>query len=83
MDLEKIITIKDLLGGYKNKKYSSKEVINLFAGRSKALQPKLNHYITLNEDLKNIPEQAIPIAYKDIFSTKGVKTTAASKILQN
>jgi len=83
LDLEKIITIKDLLGGYKNKKYSSKEVINLFAGRSKALQPKLNHYITLNEDLKNIPEQAIPIAYKDIFSTKGVKTTAASKILQN
>lgn len=79
----KILTIKDLLKGYKNKEYSSKEVISLFAKRSKDLQPKLNHYITLNEGLKDIPDQAIPIAYKDIFSTKDVKTTAASQILEN
>ena len=78
-----ILTIKDLLQGYKNREYSSKEVIELFAGRSKDLQPKLNHYITLNKNLKDIPDQAIPVAYKDIFSTKNVKTTAASKILQN
>jgi aspartyl-tRNA(Asn)/glutamyl-tRNA(Gln) amidotransferase subunit A len=76
-------TIKELLKKYKNKDLSSKEVIAHFAKRSKEFQPKLNHYITLNEHLKDIPKNAIPVAHKDIFSTKGVKTTCASKVLEN
>ncbi|PIR43350.1 Asp-tRNA(Asn)/Glu-tRNA(Gln) amidotransferase GatCAB subunit A [candidate division WWE3 bacterium CG10_big_fil_rev_8_21_14_0_10_32_10] len=81
--MKNILTIKDLLKGYKKKEYSSVDVIKHFGSVSKSLQIKLNHYITLNEDLKNIPKNAIPIAYKDIYSTKGIKTTAASKILDN
>jgi len=76
-------TIKDLLHGYKDKKYSSKEVIEYFYNVSKNLQPILNHYVNLVEDLKDIPDKAIPIAYKDIYSTKNFKSTAASNILKN
>ena len=75
-------TIKDLLKLYKNKNTSSKDVIEHFLNISKKLQPKLNHYITIKED-KELPKNAIPIAHKDIFSTKGLKTTCASKILKN
>jgi aspartyl-tRNA(Asn)/glutamyl-tRNA(Gln) amidotransferase subunit A len=76
-------TIKDLLTGYKQKKFSPKEIVEHFANVSKTTQSTLNHYITLTEDFSSIPQNAIPIAYKDIFSTKDVKTTCASNMLKN
>nr|MBP7859798.1 Asp-tRNA(Asn)/Glu-tRNA(Gln) amidotransferase subunit GatA [Patescibacteria group bacterium] len=76
-------TIKELLDAYKNKTLDSKEVIKYFLSRSKELQPTLNHYITIQEMDREIPEQAIPTAYKDIYSTKGVLTTCSSKMLSN
>lgn len=78
-----IETIKQLLEKYERKEVSSKEVIEYFYNRSKSLQPVLNHYTNLRDSIDNIPENAIPIAYKDIYSTKDFKSTAASNILKD
>ena len=85
----------DLVDKIKNKKLSSKEITEAFINRSKK-SSKLNSYITDNFDNalnrakefdekpdfnKKIP--AIPLAVKDLFCTKNLRTTAGSKILEN
>ncbi|MDC3066194.1 Asp-tRNA(Asn)/Glu-tRNA(Gln) amidotransferase subunit GatA [Candidatus Pelagibacter sp.] len=85
----------DLVDKIKNKKLSSKEITEAFINRSKK-SIKLNSYITDNFDNalncakefdekpdfnKKIP--GIPIAVKDLFCTKNLRTTAGSKILEN
>jgi aspartyl-tRNA(Asn)/glutamyl-tRNA(Gln) amidotransferase subunit A len=53
-------------------------------------QAELNIYLTLNEDAKKqalaareLPLRGLPIAVKDNFCTKGLRTTASSKVLDN
>ena len=85
----------DLVDKIKNKKLSSKEITEAFINRSKK-SSKLNSYITENFDNalnrskefdekpdfnKKIP--GIPLAVKDLFCTKNLRTTAGSKILEN
>ena len=85
----------DLVDKIKNKKLSSKEITEAFIDRSKK-SIKLNSYITDNFDNalnrakefdekpdfnKKIP--GIPLAVKDLFCTKNLRTTAGSKILEN
>ncbi len=85
----------DLVDKIKNKKLSSKEITEAFIDRSKK-SSKLNSYITENFDNalnrskefdekpdfnKKIP--GIPLAVKDLFCTKNLRTTAGSKILEN
>ena len=85
----------DLVNKIKNKKLSSKEITEAFINRSKK-SSKLNSYITDNFDNalnrakefdekpdfnKKIP--GIPLAVKDLFCTKNLRTTAGSKILEN
>ncbi len=85
----------DLVDKIKNKKLSSKELTEAFINRSKK-SSKLNSYITDNFDNalnrakefdekpdfnKKIP--GIPLAVKDLFCTKNLRTTAGSKILEN
>ena len=85
----------DLVDKIKNKKLSSKEITEAFINRSKK-SSKLNSYITDNFDNalnrakefdekpdfnKKIP--GIPLAVKDLFCTKNLRTTAGSKILEN
>ena len=85
----------DLVDKIKNKKLSSKEITEAFINRSNK-SSKLNSYITDNFDNalnrakefdekpdfnKKIP--GIPLAVKDLFCTKNLRTTAGSKILEN
>ena len=85
----------ELVEKIKKKDLSSKEVTNAFIERSQKSN-KLNSYITENfEDaLKKAKEfdekpdfnkklPGIPLAVKDLFCTKDIRTTAGSKILEN
>ena len=80
------------------KKISSVELTQLYLDRSKQFNGELNAYITLCDELaleragkadKIIASgdagllTGIPIAHKDIFCTKDVKTSCGSKMLDN
>jgi len=91
-------TIAELSKDLQAKKVSSIELVTYFLDRIKKLDPKLNSFITVCEEhaLKQAKEAdqklaegkatlltGIPIAQKDIFCTKGIRTTCASKMLDN
>ena len=73
----------------KDKKVSPKEVWEYFAKRSKVNDEKLDIFITRLENSKqsndniDLPLAGIPFSMKDTYCTKGVRTTASSKILEN
>lgn len=81
-----------------NKEISSVELTQHYLERIKKFDSQLNSFITVTEDAalaaakaadeqrakgKAGPLTGMPIAQKDIFCTDGVKTTCASKILDN
>ena len=89
------LTLAELVNKVKKKDVSSKEITTAYVHRSEKSK-KLNTYITDNfenalkkaNDFDNNPNYeiklpGIPIAVKDLFCTKDVKTTAGSKILNN
>ena len=89
------LTLVELVDKVKKKEISSREITSAFIERSKKSK-ELNVYITENfenaikkaNDFDNKPNYekklpGIPIAVKDLFCTKNVKTTAGSKILNN
>lgn len=94
MDLQKF-TISDIIEGYTNKSFSVSEIINAYLERIDMLNPTLNAYITIDgENAKKkaleldnkeqiSPLQGVPFAIKDMFLTKGVRTTAASNVLKD
>ena len=88
-------SLTELVKNIKEKKISSEETTKAFIERSEKSKV-LNSYITEDfsaalKKAKNFDEKpnfnfklpGIPIAVKDLFCTKGVKTTAGSKILFN
>ena len=89
------LTLKKIVTGIKKKEFSSVEVTKSFIQNS-SNSKKLNTYITecfdqaLNsaksfykkKDFKGLLS-GVPLAVKDLFCTKNVKTTAGSKILHN
>ena len=77
---------------------TSVELTRAFFERIHLLNARLNIYLTLNEaealaqaaeaDVRiargeDTPVLGVPIAIKDVLSTKGLRTTAGSKILEN
>ena len=88
-------TLVDLVKGIKKKDFTSEEVTKSFIQNSEK-SDKLNTYITKCFDQALISAKkfdkkkdhkgllsGVPIAVKDLFCTKDVKTTAGSKILNN
>jgi aspartyl-tRNA(Asn)/glutamyl-tRNA(Gln) amidotransferase subunit A len=92
------LTIHELSEGLKNKEFTSKELTEAYLGRIEEVDPKVRAYITvtrkealesaedadkkLQEGSDTTPLTGIPIAVKDIFCTRGIRTTCASKILE-
>jgi aspartyl-tRNA(Asn)/glutamyl-tRNA(Gln) amidotransferase subunit A len=89
------LNLVDLVQKIKKKELSSKEITKAFVDRSEKSK-KLNVYITdnFNEAIKSAENfdskpnfekklPGIPIAVKDLFCTKNLRTTAGSKILNN
>lgn len=64
----------------RDNKLSALEVNSLYSERSRKHNPTLNAYVTLGE---GIQEKNLQIAIKDNFCTKGIRTTASSKLLEN
>lgn len=73
-------SVTELVGLIKKKEISSKELFEYFIKRIKKYNPKLNAYLTVIGWSKL---EGIPIAVKDNFCTKGVRTTASSKVLDD
>lgn len=81
-------TIKSLLKAYQDGVTSPKEVVSSYFDRIKKNDGDINSYVTLSEDvamkqLENSgPLAGIPMGLKDVFTTKGIETTACSNILK-
>ena len=89
MELNKLNLI-DAIKGIKEKKFSSTELVSDCLNKIEQLEPTLNAFVTVNKDQaikhsKNIdfdkPLAGIPIAIKDNFCIKGIRTTASAKLL--
>lgn len=91
-------TIAQISKDLANKTYSSEEMIQTFLTRIEEKDKLLNSFITVTKDQAlaeakkaderrskgdALPLLGVPIAHKDIFCTKGVRTTCASKMLDN
>jgi aspartyl-tRNA(Asn)/glutamyl-tRNA(Gln) amidotransferase subunit A len=91
--------IHELAPLLESKEISPVELFNEAIERIHELQPKLNSFITITEaegrraateaeaEIRNGhyrgPLHGIPISIKDLFATRGVRTTAGSKVLGN
>jgi aspartyl-tRNA(Asn)/glutamyl-tRNA(Gln) amidotransferase subunit A len=93
------LTITHLAPLIRRKKVSPVEVTRFLLDRISRLQPVINAYLTVTSDLalaqarkaeKEIAKghyrgalHGIPISVKDLFHTRGIRTTAGSRILKN
>ena len=93
------LTIKEVSKLLISKQIKAEELTEAFLKRAKDLNKKLNSFITICPDealsrakrvdqliadnQKLSPLAGIPFGIKDLFSTKGIKTTAGSKVLEN
>lgn len=93
------MSLKQLKTQLENKELSSLELTQNYLQRIEKLNPNINAFITLcpesaleeakAADLRRqkgetrSPLDGIPMAHKDLFSTKNLKTTAGSRMLEN
>jgi len=92
-------TVKSVRAALQAKQISARELAAEFFSRIKSRNPELNAYLTLSTerayaqadriDLAIAKSEAlpplagVPIAVKDVISTRGLRTSCASKMLEN
>ena len=72
------LTLTETLKALEDKEFSQEELNKAYLNRINSLNPKLNAFLDVEK-----PNKGIPAAIKDVISTKGIKTTASSKVLEN
>ena len=92
------MTLAEIARGLADKKFSSEELTRTLLARIAQLDPQLNSFISLTEDLalgqakaadvrraagENGALLGAPIAHKDLFCTQGIRTSCGSKMLDN
>jgi aspartyl-tRNA(Asn)/glutamyl-tRNA(Gln) amidotransferase subunit A len=77
MDLTKL-TLTEAIKGLGEKQFSLQELNKSYLERIKKYNPELNAFLDVNEE-----SEGIPVAIKSLISTKGMRTSAASKIIEN
>ena len=89
------LTIKETQEGLKTKKFSAVELVDDYLVRIKKYNSEYNIFLTICEEVaykkakevdasnKSLPLSGAVVGYKDIFLTKGVRTTAGSKVLES
>ena len=92
------LTIADAARGLRRRDFTARELTRAHLDAVEALNPRLNAFITVTADQAEAqadaadqalaagqggPLAGIPLAIKDLFCTHGVRTTAASRILDN
>ena len=91
-------TLAELAQGLERGDYSSTELTQAYLQRINALDSRYNSFITVTEEQALAQAKAadearaagnggalcgLPIAHKDLFCTQGVRTSSASKMLDN
>lgn len=93
------LTVAETIKGLQEKQFSSLELTNVYLERIKVLDKDINAYITVTAEKAREQAAAsdkrraegnalsafdgVPVGIKDIICTKGVRTTAASRMLEN
>ncbi len=93
-----MLTIHETREKLRRREVSSVEITQAYLDRSYRHNPRLNAYLTITGEQalamaraaderiasgEDTPLLGVPIAIKDVFSTKDARTTAGSKILHN
>ena len=96
--MESFNTIKDLQRSLRKKELSSRELLCSYLDNIDSQDGSVNSFITIDREFSlrqaehadkmfasgtATPMTGIPIAHKDIFCTKELRTTCGSKMLQN
>ena len=92
------LTLTDISKALAVKQFSARELTTHLLARIEQLDPQLNSFITVSKESAlqqadaadelrssgiNAPLLGLPIAHKDLFCTEGVRTSCASKTLDN
>lgn len=92
------LSLKQIQSAISSRKLSTVEIAKFYLERARSLDTKLNSFISWNENIlheaQKIDEklsggalpgklQGVPFGIKDMLCTRGIKTTAGSKILEN
>lgn len=92
------LSVRELAEGLRQAQFSSRELTQHYLNRIDKIDAQVKSYVTVTHeqalaqaDAADALRQAgnagfltgVPLAHKDIFCTKGIKTTAGSKMLDN
>ncbi len=86
------ITASQIVSNLKKGEFSPQEAADFFYSKIEKVDPKIKAFLTLNQSesklkldkpVKESPLAGVPIAVKDNICTKNLKTTCASRILNN
>ena len=91
------LTLEEAAALVRDRRISPTELTEACLARIQAVEPRLNAFVTVTADLARAqareatdeitagryrgPLHGIPVAVKDLFATKGIRTTAGSRIL--